>query len=62
MEKIRAYYIEIVDTNNQKHQLKSLDHDEILKFARRHRGKINGVNKGSVILSEHKLREMGLLK
>ncbi len=58
MKKIRIYFIEITDLNNQKQRLKSDDYNKILNFVHRHRGKVNGINMGNRLISKDKLLEL----
>ena len=52
MEQIRVYFLEIIDLNNQKHQIKSDDYNKILNFVHRHRGKVNGINMGNRLVDK----------
>ena len=58
MEQIRVYFLEIIDLNNQKHQIKSDDYNKILNFVQMYGGKVNGINKGSRLVSEEKFKEI----
>ena len=39
MEQIRVYFLEIIDLNNQKHQIKSDDYNKILNFVQMYENK-----------------------
>ena len=58
MEKIRIYFMEITDLNNQKHQIKSDDYNKILNFVQMYGGKVNGINMGNRLISKEKLLEL----
>ena len=58
MERIKVYFCEISDSNNQKHQIKTEKYDEILKFMRIHRGVICGINMGSRVISKEKFEKL----
>ena len=58
MEQIRVYFLEIIDLNNQKHQIKSDDYNKIWDFVKRHKGKIRGLHSGSKTVSEAKFKEI----
>ena len=52
MKKIRIYFMEITDLNNQKHRLKSDDYNKILNFVQMYGGKVNGVHFGNRLISK----------
>ena len=54
MEKIRIYFMEITDLNNQKHRLKSDNYKKILDFVQMYGGKVNGVHFGNRLISKDK--------
>ena len=58
MEQIRVYFLEIIDLNNQKHQIKSDDYNKILNFVQMYGGKVNGINMGNRLVSEEKFKEI----
>lgn len=58
MSKTRIYYMEITDLNGQQHQIKTDDYQNILDFAKRYKGKIQGVDTGSRLVNEEKLGEL----
>ena len=58
MEQIRVYFLEIIDLNNQKHQIKSDDYNKILNFVQMYGGKVNGINMGNRLISKEKLLEL----
>ncbi|RRD39272.1 hypothetical protein EII29_07650 [Leptotrichia sp. OH3620_COT-345] len=58
MQKIKVYFMEITDLNGQKHQIKSLNYEEIFKFQKRHKGKVAGIHKGRKLVTKEKLKEI----
>nr|DAP61620.1 MAG TPA: hypothetical protein [Caudoviricetes sp.] len=58
MGKIRVYFMEIIDLNGGKHQIKSDDYNKIWAFVKRHRGEIKELHSGSKTVSEKKFEEM----
>nr|DAR26500.1 MAG TPA: hypothetical protein [Caudoviricetes sp.] len=58
MGKIRVYFMEIIDLNGGKHQIKSDDYNKIWDFVKRHKGKIRGLHSGSKTVSEAKFKEI----
>ena len=52
MEQIRVYFLEIIDLNNQKHQIKSDDYNKILNFVQMNGGKVNGINMGNRLVDK----------
>lgn len=58
MGKIRVYFMEIIDLNGGKHQIKSTDYQKIWAFVKRHRGVIKGLHSSSKTVSEKKFEEM----
>lgn len=57
MEQIRVYFLEIIDLNNQKHQIKSDDYNKILNFVQMYGGKVNGINTGNRLISKDKFEK-----
>ena len=60
MEQIRVYFLEIIDLNNQKHQIKSDDYNKILNFVQMYGGKVNGINMGNRLISKDKFEKISL--
>ena len=60
MEQIRVYFLEIIDLNNQKHQIKSNDYNKILNFLQIYGGKVNGIKMGNRLISKDKFKKIGL--
>ena len=58
MGKIRVYFMEIIDLNGGKHQIKSDDYQKIWAFVKRHKGTIKSVHSGNKLVSESKFEEM----
>ena len=58
MGKIRVYFMEIIDLNGGKHQIKSDDYNKIWAFVKRHKGTIKSVHSGNKLVSEKKFEEM----
>ena len=58
MEKVRIYFIEITDTNDVKHRLKTDKLHVYNNFIARHQGKINGLHMGSRLVNKDKLKEI----
>lgn len=58
MGKIRVYFMEIIDLNGGKHQIKSDDYNKIWDFVKRHKGTIKSVHSGNKLVSEKKFEEM----
>ena len=58
MRKVRIYFVEIIDLNGAKHQIKSDDYNKIWAFVKRHRGEIKGLHSGSKMVSEEKFKEI----
>lgn len=58
MGKIRVYFMEIIDLNGGKHQIKSDDYNKIWAFVKRHKGAIKGLHSGSKTVSEKKFEEI----
>lgn len=58
MSRIRVYFMEIIDLNSGKHQIKSDNYEKIWEFVKRHRGEIKGLHSGSKTVSESKFEEM----
>jgi len=58
MGKIRVYFMEIIDLNSGKHQIKSDDYNKIWAFVKRHKGTIKSVHSGNKLISESKFEEM----
>ncbi len=54
MKKIRIYFLEITDLENNKHQIKSDDYKKILDFVQMYGGKVNGVRFGNRLISKDK--------
>lgn len=57
MGKIRVYFMEIIDLNSGKHQIKSDDYNKIWAFVKRYKGAIKGLH-GSKTVSEKKFEEI----
>ena len=60
MEKIRIYFLEITDLENNKHQIKSDDYNKILNFVQMYGGKVNGINMGNRLISKDKFEKISL--
>lgn len=58
MGKIRVYFMEIIDLNSGKHQIKSDDYNKIWAFVKRHKGSIKNIHSGNKLVSEKKYLEM----
>ena len=58
MSRIRVYFMEIIDLNGGKHQIKSTDYQRIWDFVKRHKGEIKALHSGSKTVSEKKFEEM----
>ena len=58
MGKIRVYFMEIIDLNSGKHQIKSDNYEKIWAFVKRHKGAIKGLHSGSKTVSETKFKEI----
>ena len=58
MGKIRVYFMEIIDLNGGKHQIKSDDYNKIWAFVKRHKGSIKNIHSGNKLVSEKKYLEM----
>lgn len=58
MGKIRVYFMEIIDLNGGKHQIKSDDYNKIWAFVKRHKGTIKSVHSGNKLVSEKKFQEI----
>jgi len=58
MGKIRVYFMEIIDLNGGKHQIKSDDYQKIWAFVKRHKGSIKNIHSGNKLVSEKKYLEM----
>ena len=58
MSGIRVYFMEIIDLNGGKHQIKSTDYQKIWDFVKRHKGEIKALHSGSKTVSEKKFEEM----
>lgn len=58
MSRIRVYFMEIIDLNDGKHQIKSDDYNKIWDFVKRHKGTIKSVHSGNKLVSEKKFEEM----
>ncbi len=58
MGKIRVYFMEIIDLNSGKHQIKSDDYNKIWTFVKRHKGTIKSVHSGNKLVSEKKFEKM----
>ena len=58
MDKIRVYFLEIVDLNDGVHQIKTDNYEKIWVFVKRRKGTIKGLHSGSKMVSEKKFEEM----
>ena len=58
MSRIKIYFLEIIDLNGGKHQIKSMDYQKIWDFVKRHKGEIKVLHSGSKTVSEKKYLEM----
>lgn len=58
MSRIRVYFMEIIDLNSGKHQIKSNDYNKIWAFVKRHKGSIKNIHSGNKLVSEKKFQEM----
>lgn len=58
MGKIRVYFMEIIDLNGGKYQIKSDDYQKIWAFVKRHKGSIKNIHSGNKLVSEKKYLEM----
>lgn len=58
MSRIRVYFMEIIDLNGGKHQIKSDDYEKIWEFVKRNKGSIRNVYSGDKLVSEKKYLEM----
>lgn len=58
MGKIRVYFMEIIDLNGGKHQIKSDDYNKIWAFVKRYKGAIKRLHSGSKTVSEKKFGEI----
>ena len=58
MSRIRVYFMEIIDLNSGKHQIKSNDYNKIWDFVKRHKGSIKNIHSGNKLVSEKKFKEM----
>ena len=56
--RIKIYFMEIIDLNGGKHQIKSTDYQKIWDFVKRHKGEIKALHSGSKTVSEKKFEEM----
>lgn len=56
--RIKIYFMEIIDLNGGKHQIKSDDYNKIWDFVKRHKGTIKSVHSGNKLVSEKKYLEM----
>ncbi len=58
MSRIRVYFMEIIDLNGGKYQIKSDDYQKIWAFVKRHKGSIKNIHSGNKLVSEKKYLEM----
>ena len=58
MGKIKVYFMEIIDLNGGKHQIKSTDYQKIWDFVKRNKGSIRNVYSGDKLVSENRLKEL----
>lgn len=58
MNRVRIYFLEIVDLNDGVHQIKTDNYEKIWAFVKRHKGTIKSVHSGNKLVSEKKFEEM----
>jgi hypothetical protein len=58
MSRIRVYFMEIIDLNGGKYQIKSDDYQKIWAFVKRYKGSIKNIHSGNKLVSEKKYLEM----
>ena len=58
MNRVRIYFLEIVDLNDGVHQIKTDNYEKICAFVKRHKGSIKNIHSGNKLVSEKKFEEI----